>query len=309
MISIAMATYNGEKYIREQLDSVISQSFFDWELQVCDDCSSDSTFSILEEYALMDSRIHPHKNSTNLGFKKNFENAISFCTGDYIAFCDQDDIWHTNKLEKQISLIGDYDFVCSNAQLFISSSEEKCPTMMEFLKLKVLPDDKRKQFAHLLFANYCQGTTMLAKTQFIKSFLPIPDAFVYHDHYFAFVACVCNGFYYCEESLLDYRRHENAVTYVDRDVFTKILKIISSLGKSNENVNLIQMCSWLLKNKKFEAYKFQIQDALKYHTKKNTIIALWVFYKYYDVIYWDGKSIFVRFIRILKEIVKQGFRI
>ena len=76
MISIAMATYNGAKFIREQLDSILAQTITDWELIVCDDVSTDSTIAILEEYAKKDGRIQIHKNQVNLGFKRNFENHI-----------------------------------------------------------------------------------------------------------------------------------------------------------------------------------------------------------------------------------------
>ena len=92
MISIAMATYNGELFIREQLDSILTQTLSDWELIVCDDGSTDNTLSILQEYANNDSRIKIYQNETNLGFKRNFEKAIGLCSGEYIALCDQDDI-------------------------------------------------------------------------------------------------------------------------------------------------------------------------------------------------------------------------
>lgn len=90
MISIAMTTYNGEKYLREQLDSILNQTFSDFELIICDDCSKDATVKILEEYSLKDKRVRYFVNEKNLGFKKNFEKAISLCSGEYVAFSDQD---------------------------------------------------------------------------------------------------------------------------------------------------------------------------------------------------------------------------
>ena len=99
MISIVLATYNGARYIREQIDSVLAQTIQDFELVVCDDGSTDDTVSILRDYALKDKRIHVYVNDHNLGFKKNFENAISKSIGDYVALCDQDDIWLPDHLE------------------------------------------------------------------------------------------------------------------------------------------------------------------------------------------------------------------
>lgn len=72
MISIAMATYNGEKYLREQLNSILNQTYSDFELIICDDCSKDSTVKILEEYAKKDNRVKYFLNEENLGFKKKF---------------------------------------------------------------------------------------------------------------------------------------------------------------------------------------------------------------------------------------------
>ena len=93
MISIVMATYNGETYIREQINSILNQTISDFELIICDDCSKDSTVEIIKRYKDKDKRITLVENEKNLGFKKNFEKAISYCKGDFIAFCDQDDIW------------------------------------------------------------------------------------------------------------------------------------------------------------------------------------------------------------------------
>ena len=99
MISIAMTTYNGEKYISAQIDSILSQTVSDFELVVCDDVSTDNTVDILKDYALKDCRLKLCCNGQNLGFKNNFAKAISLCKGEYIAFCDQDDVWTNDHLE------------------------------------------------------------------------------------------------------------------------------------------------------------------------------------------------------------------
>ena len=102
MIGIAMTTYNGEKYLKEQIDSILNQTVSDFELIVCDDVSSDSTMDILNDYAEKDDRIHVFRNEENLGFLKNFEKAIRICldrSAEYVALADQDDIWTENHLE------------------------------------------------------------------------------------------------------------------------------------------------------------------------------------------------------------------
>lgn len=82
LISIAMATYNGEKYIKQQIDSIINQSYKNIELVICDDCSSDDTLTILNDYENKCNFIHVYENSEKLGFVKNFEKAISLCSGE-----------------------------------------------------------------------------------------------------------------------------------------------------------------------------------------------------------------------------------
>ena len=102
MIGIAMTTYNGEKYLKEQIDSILNQTVSDFELIVCDDVSSDSTMDILNDYAEKDDRVHVFRNEENLGFLKNFEKAIRICLdrgAEYVALADQDDIWAENHLE------------------------------------------------------------------------------------------------------------------------------------------------------------------------------------------------------------------
>ena len=98
-ISVAMATYNGEKYIREQLDSLALQTLSPFELIVTDDGSTDSTLAIVEEFStIAPFPVKVYRNKERLGYADNFLKAASLCQGEYVAFCDQDDIWLPNKL-------------------------------------------------------------------------------------------------------------------------------------------------------------------------------------------------------------------
>src|SRR5690554_1467232 len=114
MISIALASYNGEKYIKEQLDSILNQTIQDFEIVVCDDASTDNTWEILQQYEAKDKRFKIFRNEQNLGFKKNFEKAISHCKGEYIALSDQDDIWIENHLELLFNHIQENDLCLGN---------------------------------------------------------------------------------------------------------------------------------------------------------------------------------------------------
>src|ERR1700733_5344548 len=94
-----MCTYNGERYLREQLDSITSQTMLPAELIICDDGSVDSTLKIAEDFAHSSPfKVRVQRNSKNLGVTKNFEQAICLSSGEFIALCDQDDVWYPQKL-------------------------------------------------------------------------------------------------------------------------------------------------------------------------------------------------------------------
>ena len=125
MISVVMATYNGEKYISKQLWSILNQTFSDFEIVIVDDCSSDRTVdlinSVFENAAFQNYQIII--NEKNLGHNKSFEKAIGYCTGDYIAISDQDDIWMENKLEKLMERISNKEIDLVFSQSLILKGE------------------------------------------------------------------------------------------------------------------------------------------------------------------------------------------
>lgn len=105
VVSVIIPAYNAEKYIMDAINSVRSQTFEDWELIVIDDCSTDSTCSVVESMALVDGRIRLVKNETNIGVAEARNYGLELCKGSYAAFLDSDDIWYPEKLEKQLEQI------------------------------------------------------------------------------------------------------------------------------------------------------------------------------------------------------------
>lgn len=105
MISIIMPAYNSEKYIGKAIDSVLKQTYSDYELIVIDDCSTDNTYKIIQTKAKEDMRIHIYQNTENVGVSKTRNRAVSLANGEWIAFLDSDDIWTEDKLEKQAAFI------------------------------------------------------------------------------------------------------------------------------------------------------------------------------------------------------------
>ena len=103
-IEILMATYNGEKYISEQINSIINQTYKNWKLLIRDDGSKDETLEILKEYEKKDKRINILRDTKgNLGFVKNFEELLKNSSEEFIMFSDQDDYWLENKIELYIN--------------------------------------------------------------------------------------------------------------------------------------------------------------------------------------------------------------
>ena len=212
-ISVVMATYNGEKYIKEQMESILAQSLQYFEFIICDDCSIDSTVQILNEYAARDKRIKVFVNEHNLGFKKNFEKAISFCSGDYIALSDQDDIWTKDHLEKLFSIIGNHSLACGNALMVDKNGNSLGKNLNEVDGLFFF--NPETVFYRLAFTgNPFQGTSMLLRSDFVKNCIPIPEKIKYHDVWFSWCACMENKIAYTFDVINNYRQHGNNVSFL-----------------------------------------------------------------------------------------------
>lgn len=210
MISIAMCTYNGARYIREQIDSVLRQTESDFELVVCDDCSMDDTMQILTDYAQTDKRIHVYRNEENLGFYKNFEKALGLCHGDYIAPCDQDDVWTEDHLEKLLTILGNRTLACGNSELMDTEGNLIGMTLSEQEHLCKVPSAPLDQaLTVFLCRNPFQGANMLFRHDFLDKALPFPEGFKYHDVWFAALAGFENGLSYTYDIINHYRIHGN----------------------------------------------------------------------------------------------------
>ena len=120
-VSIVMCTCNGESFIREQLDSIMAQTYPANEIIIQDDASTDRTYDIVCEYARRYPQIHPRQNKTRKGVNGNFFDALSQATGDCIAIADQDDIWEPCKIERQVQTIGDKLMCASFSRPFYDS--------------------------------------------------------------------------------------------------------------------------------------------------------------------------------------------
>lgn len=211
-ISVALCTYNGERFIAQQIESILAQSMPVDEIVLGDDASSDNTVQIVEELVgrtNIDLMVRRH--NPGLGVRGNFADAISATTGDVIILCDQDDVWHRDKVEKLVEALGDKELVHSDARLVDAEGNPKGSALLE--ELNVSAWEKRNlvdgdALAVLLKRNLVTGATAAVKGEFARSIMPVPDGWI-HDEWLAFIAAFDRQLVLLPEALTDYRQHEN----------------------------------------------------------------------------------------------------
>ena len=199
LVSIALCTYNGAVFLRRQLDTILQQTYTHLEIVIVDDASTDDTINIIKVYAAKDDRIRFFQNETNFGFNKNFEKAVSYCAGEYIAIADQDDIWELHKIETMMmKWPADCIFVYSLSKDF--SDEE--PAMNE--KNKVLHYYNGNDAKKLFFNSPIHGHASMFHRSLLKDALPFPTD-VFYDWWLSVVASSV-GKVGCIELTLTYHR-------------------------------------------------------------------------------------------------------
>ncbi|HKO77023.1 MAG TPA: glycosyltransferase family 2 protein [Flavobacterium sp.] len=213
--SVAMCTYNGEKHIKKQLDSILNQSLAIDEIIICDDGSNDKTIEIIIQFQLEHpNKISLHRNPINLKSNKNFEKAISLCSGDYIFLSDQDDIWKKNKVEKIIQYFlknESAEAVFSNAGLI--NEDNKKFTNISLWDSKGFMENQLSKpidlFEHIKFkSNTVTGATLCIKQEIKSLILPIPDIpKFYHDEWIAIIIASRRKLEYLSDELISYRIH------------------------------------------------------------------------------------------------------
>lgn len=206
-VSVALCTYNGERFLTEQLESILHQDYENIDEIVCvDDRSTDKTWEILNEYATKYLVFKIFKNEKNLGFIKNYEKAITLCNSSLIAISDQDDIWYSYKISKLVAAIG--------TNLMAYSDNEYIDQDGKSLGIKF--SDKRNLAtctSSLNFAllNGISGHTALFKRELLNHALPFP-ADIHYDWWLGFCASQYSDIQSISEPLVGYRQHtSNAV--------------------------------------------------------------------------------------------------
>ncbi len=202
-VSVVMCTYNGEKYLKEQLDSILAQTYPIHEIIVRDDCSTDGTMRILESYADRYSHIKVIRNESNMGCNPNFYAALKEAAGDYIAISDQDDIWFPSKIEKQLAKLSSdvkWNLCFSDIVSTTSYTETQLPDY------EPLPYTAEA----MLFRDNVPGHTMLLKRSFVERLADWGNTSFYYDWWLAMNAALEDSIVKCNEPLVWHRLHEGS---------------------------------------------------------------------------------------------------
>lgn len=276
-----MATYNGSKYIRKQLDSILSQSLQDFEVVVCDDCSTDDTWNILEKYMKRDKRIHLYRNKKNIGYRKNFEGLVKLCRGEFVAFCDQDDIWMANHLEVLYNNIGDNSVCTANARIIDENGREMGFKLSDYTGIKHFSiNDLDKAYIYFYYLNPFPGCNTMYRKSFLDFAYPIKDERIkLHDTYADALACVSGaGLVYVDEVIMLYRFHKDSVTSGSKKRFMSPFRCCLRKLATDPQVthNYVADRKYYCKeifNKKInfshKQYDF-LKQAYRYHVRRNT---------------------------------------
>ncbi len=266
-IDILMASYNSEKYIRNQLDSILNQTFNDFLITIYDDVSTDNTIDILSQYKLQhNNKISYKKNQKNVGVIKNFSNLLGNSSADYIMFSDHDDVWVNNKIE-----------LTYNKMLQMEKKYSKDMPLLVFCD-KFVTDDNLNiihyshnkiekyntnniTFNRLLMANVISGCSLMINKALKNICGEINKKACMHDYYLVLCAAAFGKIGYINKPLLYYRQHTNNQLGAENNSLSNaFLKLKKGRKSMQESVfkNIIQA----------EAFYKQYENILSSNQKK-----------------------------------------
>ena len=247
-ISVAVATYNGEKYIREQIDSILNQTVIPDEIVISDDGSKDRTLEIIQEIA--DSghnNISIYTDNPHHGFAFNFGHAISRCTGDVLFLCDQDDIWHSQKVEHIVDVYNLYpDALCVFHNAVSVDSDGKPNNVLFNSFIQSLADKHSAGEIVKIPGNpYCEvassgpqihGLVMSVSRELLNTAFPFPPISSQHDGWLWFCAEALDGCYYLNEILTKRRLHTENTSGAGEKGFDvrRIKKVFRNIERQND---------------------------------------------------------------------------
>ena len=220
MISICMATYNGEKFVREQLESILSQLPTDAEIIIADDGSTDNTLSIINSFSDKRIRILPFEK--HQGIISNYERALKAASGETIFLADQDDVWLPGKVAKVIHELECCDLVLHDAFMYhkneVDNSWQRKNTLSSIRPYKT-------GVLRNWFKNSYTGCCMAFRRNVLEKALPFPRNLPMHDQWIGFIAEKFFKVKYLAEPLIEYRQHSKNATHIENSPASILHKI------------------------------------------------------------------------------------
>ena len=288
-VDILLATYNGEKYIKEQIDSILNQNYKDIRLIISDDCSKDTTIQILKEYEQKDKRIELYIQPQNLGVVKNIEFMLQQVENPYYMLADQDDVWLPEKVEKSLEklkqenadlVFGDLEVVDQELKTIYSSFGDY---MLLNRKINKYINSDRLNYLY----NCVTGCTILAKKETIEKILPLPQKskYVIHDYWMGIMVSLNGKVAYISEKYIKYRQHGN--NQVGTNKISHGFKKLEQVRELFINVKLGVFGTYVENNEKFPKTLQRLNiEAYEYfkmiEKKKNINFKKWrVFHELY----------------------------
>ncbi len=302
-IDVLLATYNGEKYLKEQIDSILNQTYSNIRLVISDDCSKDNTREIIKEYEEKDDRVISYFHEKNLGYVKNFEFLLTKVENEIYMLSDQDDVWLPTKIEHTYNKMVETnaDLVFTDLEVVDENLKMMYPSFNDYMKLsrkiKKYKNDYRLQYLY----NCVTGCTLMSKKKFLDMILPIPTQSKYaiHDTWIA-TAIANNGkVEYLDEKTILYRQHGN--NQVGTEKVSHGFEKLDQVRELFINVKLGLFETYVQNDRIFnDKLKKENKEALEYfkmiQNKKNVNFRKWnVFHRLYknETIYYYIINFFI----------------
>lgn len=219
MVMILMAAYNGEKYIAEQIESILSQTETDWKLVIQDDCSKDKTVEIIKKYV----KKCPGKiflvelKAPFCNAKSNFSAMLGFADTDYMMTCDQDDVWLPDKIKSTLEKMHELEEGFGHCKPLLVHTDlkvvnEKLNMISDSMFVRQNLNSSRDKFNNLLVQNIVTGCTMMVNSALLNLVYEVPEQAIMHDWWLALIAAAFGHIGFINEPTVLYRQHDsNAV--------------------------------------------------------------------------------------------------
>jgi glycosyltransferase involved in cell wall biosynthesis len=307
-IDVLMATYNGEKFIRQQLDSLFRQTIQNFRIIIRDDVSSDNTLQIIESYRekFPERILIISDEQKNVGVTQNFNLLLERSEADYIFFCDQDDVWLPAKIETSLAAIQKLENKNIQTPCLVyadmKSIDEQGNIIANSVWLQLNLSPKYFTLNRLLIQNIPHGCTMLINKAMKKLVFPIPKDAILHDHWIALLAAACAKHISIHEPLMLLRNHSSNISRKQTSVVKKIQRFLSNTFSRKEyeyfiSIRVRQAKALLThignslteENKDLLNHFIQLEQANSIERKK-----IFLQYKFFRTTFWHNLKMILR---------------